>query len=43
MQITRLYTGPDGESHFEDVAVPFGEEGVAGRLSPAIEATGRRW
>jgi hypothetical protein len=40
MRITRLFTGPDGESHFQDIEVPLGEEGVAGRLSEPVPATG---
>ncbi len=40
MQITRLYTGPDGEAHFEDIAVPLADAGDIGRLSELIPATG---
>ena len=36
MQVTRIYTGDDGESHFEDVEVPLTEGNFAGRLSPPV-------
>ncbi len=29
MKVTRLYTGPDSESHFEDVDIPLKETGRA--------------
>ena len=40
MKITRLYTGPDGESHFEDIEVPLEEGGHIGKLSQLQDATG---
>jgi hypothetical protein len=40
MMITRLYTGPDEESHFEDLEVPLEKKEAIGRLSRHIEATG---
>lgn len=40
MQITRLYTGEDGESHFEDIEIPLEDAGDIGRLSELEEATG---
>ncbi len=40
MHIVRVYTGDDGESHFEDVEVPLGEEGRGGRLSEMVDAHG---
>lgn len=40
MQITRLYTGEDGESHFEDIEIPLKQAGNIGRLSELEEATG---
>jgi hypothetical protein len=40
VQIVRVYTGDDGESHFEDVEVPLGEPGRGGRLSEMVEARG---
>ena len=39
MKITRLYTGPDGESHFEDVDVPLTARGSS-RVSELVEAKG---
>ena len=33
MQITRLYTGDDGESHFEDLDVELVDHGPLGRIS----------
>ena len=38
-KVTRLYTGPDGESHFEDIEVPLEDKGNRGRLSEPIKAT----
>ncbi len=40
MKVTRVYTGSDNQSHFEDVEVPLDENGAIGRLSPLIPATG---
>ena len=40
MKITRVYTGDDGESHFEDVEVPLKDLGGIGRLSERVGATG---
>lgn len=40
MNIVRVYTGDDGESHFEDVDVPLGEAGRGGRLSEMVAARG---
>ena len=40
MKITRLYTGEDGESRFEDVEIALEDAGAIGRLSAAIPATG---
>ena len=39
MKITRLYTGQDGESHFEEVEYELHDSPV-GRVSERIEATG---
>ena len=33
MDIVRVFTGPDGQSHFEDVNVDLDDAGVAGRIS----------
>ena len=40
MKITRLYTGEDGESHFEDVEVPLADRAGLGRVSELRPATG---
>lgn len=40
MWITRIYTGSDGESHFEDRDIPLEDGGSIGRLSALIPATG---
>ena len=40
MKVTRLYTGSDGESHFENVDIPLRDSGVADRKSERIKATG---
>lgn len=40
MKATRIYTGSDGESHFEDVEIPLEDRGMIGRMSQLQEATG---
>lgn len=40
VKVTRLYTGNDGESHFEDIEVPFEETGLGGSMSRRLPATG---
>lgn len=40
MKVTRIYTGPDGESRFEDVEVPLRDLGPIGALSALQPATG---
>ncbi len=40
MKITRLYTGADGESHFEDADIPLEDKGDIGKLSKHLKATG---
>lgn len=40
MQIVRVYTGDDGESHFEDIDVEFDEGGPFGRISKMVKAKG---
>ncbi|MCZ6675955.1 MAG: hypothetical protein O7E52_01770 [Candidatus Poribacteria bacterium] len=40
MKITRLYTGDDGESHFEDIEIPLHDAGEVGRLSEIHPVTG---
>ena len=32
-RLTRVYAGPDGETHFEDVAIPLESKGAIGFLS----------
>ncbi len=39
-KVTRLYTGSDGESHFEDIDVPLENTGGVGRRSELMKATG---
>jgi hypothetical protein len=33
MRIVRIFTGPDGQSHFEDLEVPLEDRGAMGRIS----------
>ena len=40
MKVVRLYTGPDNQSHFEDIEVPLKDGGKVGFLSELIKATG---
>ena len=40
MQIVRIYSGADGESHFEDLAVEFPQNGALGRISKMVPARG---
>jgi len=40
MKIVRIYTGADGESHFEDLDVDFADEGPYGRISRMVAAKG---
>jgi len=40
MQIVRVYTGTDGESHFEDIDVEFDQNGAFGRISKMVTARG---
>jgi len=40
MQVVRIYTGPDNQSHFEDLQVPLKDGGKVGFLSERIKATG---
>ncbi len=39
MEAIRLYTGADGESHFEDIDIPLKDGGDIGRLSEPQKAT----
>jgi len=40
VKITRLYTGQDNESYFEDVDIQLTDRGPVGRLSQPLAATG---
>lgn len=40
MKITRLYTGSDNESHFEDIEIELDSAGEIGTLSEKVDATG---
>lgn len=40
MKVTRLYTGHDGEAHFEDIEIPLVDAGDIGRLSEMEAAAG---
>ncbi len=40
MKATRMYTGEDGESHFEDIDISLGSPGSPERLSEPVKATG---
>jgi hypothetical protein len=40
MKVTRIYTGTDGVTHFEDVEIPLSDKGDIGRLSELEPATG---
>ena len=39
-RITRIYTGSDGESHFEDSEIAVESKGILGRWSEPMKATG---
>lgn len=40
MKLTRIYTGEDGKSHFEDQCIELKENGPIGWLSDKLPATG---
>lgn len=40
MKVTRVYTGEDNCSHFEDIDVPLKDGSEIGRLSDLVPATG---
>jgi len=40
MKVVRIYTGSDGESHFEDVLVSLADDGHLGRMSKLVPARG---
>jgi hypothetical protein len=39
-KLLRIFTGPDGESHFEDVEIPLANASAAGLLSELGRASG---
>ena len=40
MNITRIYTGTDNESHFEDIEIELENAGEIGELSEKVNSTG---
>lgn len=40
IRVVRIYTGPDNQSHFEDIDVPLKDAGKTGFLSERVKATG---
>lgn len=40
MQVVRIYTGDDGESHFQDVDIELGTRGPAGSVSQMVDGPG---
>jgi hypothetical protein len=40
MKIVRVYTGSDGESHFEDLEIELRDDGFLGRMSGLVPAKG---
>jgi hypothetical protein len=40
VRITRIYTGADAVTHFEDFEIPLADAGTIGRLSQVFEAKG---
>jgi hypothetical protein len=40
MKITRLYVDAKGETHFEDVEIPYERDDASGRTSKRLPATG---
>ncbi len=40
MKVLRVYSGDDGESHFEDIEIPLKDLGQIGKLSKRMDATG---
>lgn len=40
MKITRIYTGTDNESHFEDIEIELENAGEIGKLSEKVNSTG---
>ena len=40
MQVVRIFTGPDGKSHLEDVDIELEDRGAAGRISRLWSGSG---
>ena len=40
MKVTRIYTGADNQSHFEDIEVELKDGGPGGTMSPLVPAKG---
>jgi uncharacterized cupin superfamily protein len=40
MKITRLFVDPKGETHFEDVEIPWAESNKGGKMTKRFAATG---
>lgn len=40
VKVTRLYTGQDNESHFQEIQIPVKDAGGIGGLSETLKATG---
>jgi hypothetical protein len=40
VRVTRIFTGTDGESHFEDLDIPLRDFGAVGAMSEPIGVTG---
>jgi len=40
MRVVRIYTGPDNQSHFEDIDVPLEDGGKRGFLSDLVKVAG---
>jgi hypothetical protein len=40
MDIVRIFTGPDGQSHFADLTVDLADYGASGRLSTLWPGSG---
>jgi hypothetical protein len=40
MKVVRIYTGPDNQSHFEDLEIPLKDAGKTGFLSELVKVNG---
>ncbi len=43
MKITRIYTGPDNRSHFEDREIPLKDGGNGGFMKAAVSQRSASW